>query len=145
MRVCVCVREREREPRNGCILCHIPTTAICVSAIAKPDGHHSTPTPHTLISHPFYATSDLSCFASFWLLSFFANGNNSPAVLWVLLLSPFSCQTTGFCGSCKRVQPPKAFLFSRCCFIVQELCESRGGRPGLSVLTNLLVSVDVKL
>ena len=27
--------------------------------------------------------------------------------------------------------------------IVQELCESRSGRPGLSVLTNLLVSVDV--
>ena len=26
----------------------------------------------------------------------------------------------------------------------QELCESRGGRPGLSVLTSLLVSVDVK-
>ena len=31
------------------------------------------------------------------------------------------------------------------CYIVQELCESRGGRPGLSVLTSLLVSVDVKL
>ena len=30
-------------------------------------------------------------------------------------------------------------------FIVQELCESRGSRPGLSVLTSLLVSVDVKL
>ncbi len=29
-------------------------------------------------------------------------------------------------------------------YIVQELCESRGGRPGLSVLTSLLVSVDVK-
>ena len=29
-------------------------------------------------------------------------------------------------------------------FIVQELCESRGGRPGLSVLMSLLVSVDVK-
>ena len=29
--------------------------------------------------------------------------------------------------------------------IVQELCESRGGCPGLSVLTNLLVSVEVKL
>ena len=29
-------------------------------------------------------------------------------------------------------------------FIVQELCESRGGRPGLSVQTSLLVSVDVK-
>ena len=28
--------------------------------------------------------------------------------------------------------------------IVQELCESRGGRPGLSVLTSLLVSLDVK-
>ena len=33
-----------------------------------------------------------------------------------------------------------------CAFlIVQELCESRGGRPGLSVLTSLLVSVDVKI
>ena len=28
--------------------------------------------------------------------------------------------------------------------IVQKLCESRGGRPELSVLTSLLVSVDVK-
>ena len=28
--------------------------------------------------------------------------------------------------------------------IVQDLCESRGGRPGLSVLTSLLVSVEVK-
>ena len=28
--------------------------------------------------------------------------------------------------------------------IVQELCESRGGRPRLFVLTSLLVSVDVK-
>ena len=29
--------------------------------------------------------------------------------------------------------------------IVPELCESPGGRPELSVLTSLLVSVDVKL
>jgi len=29
--------------------------------------------------------------------------------------------------------------------IVQELCESRGGRPELSVLKSLLVSVNVKL
>ena len=29
--------------------------------------------------------------------------------------------------------------------IVQELCESRGGRPGMSVLKSLTVSVDVKL
>ena len=28
--------------------------------------------------------------------------------------------------------------------IVQGLCESRGGLPGLSVLMSLLVSVDVK-
>ena len=27
---------------------------------------------------------------------------------------------------------------------VQELCESGGGRPGFSVLTSLMVSVDVK-
>ena len=27
---------------------------------------------------------------------------------------------------------------------VQELCESRGGRPGVSFLTSLTVSVDVK-
>ena len=27
---------------------------------------------------------------------------------------------------------------------VQELCESRGGRPGLSVLISLTLSVDVK-
>ena len=32
-----------------------------------------------------------------------------------------------------------------CSAIVQELCESRGGRLGLSVLTSLLVSVDVKI
>ena len=30
-------------------------------------------------------------------------------------------------------------------FIVQELFESRGGGPGLSILTSLLVSVDVKI
>ena len=29
--------------------------------------------------------------------------------------------------------------------IKSKLCESRGGRPGLSVLTSLLVSMDVKL
>ena len=29
--------------------------------------------------------------------------------------------------------------------IVEELCESRGGRRGLSILTSLMVFVDVKL
>ena len=37
------------------------------------------------------------------------------------------------------------FTFILLSHIVQELCESRGGRPGLSVLMSLLVSVDVKL
>ena len=40
------------------------------------------------------------------------------------------------------------FVFVFCFFNrrlrAQELCESRGGRPGLSVLTSLIVSVDVK-
>ena len=33
---------------------------------------------------------------------------------------------------------------ARLCDRVQELCESRGGRPGLFVLTSLMVFVDVK-
>ena len=43
-------------------------------------------------------------------------------------------------GLCQYMQA----LDTVCQFIVQELCESRDGRPGLSVLTSLLVSVDVK-
>ena len=39
----------------------------------------------------------------------------------------------------------KQFVEARPVHIVQELCESRGGRPGLSVLTSLLVSVDIKI
>ena len=39
-----------------------------------------------------------------------------------------------------REEAPKRFFQSS----VQELCESRGGRPGLSVLMSLTVSVDVK-
>ena len=41
---------------------------------------------------------------------------------------------------CVQMRPPLPV-----CVIVQELCESRGGRPELSVLTSLLVSVDVKI
>ena len=39
------------------------------------------------------------------------------------------------------VKPKKS---SSCPSRVQELCEGRGGRPGLSVLMSLTVSVDVK-
>ena len=42
-------------------------------------------------------------------------------------------------------QQLKAQLNLKHYIIVQELCESRGGCPGLSVLTSLLVSVDVKI
>ena len=40
--------------------------------------------------------------------------------------------------------PPPIIIIIIIIIIVQELCESRGGRPGLSVLTSLLVSVDIK-
>ena len=45
------------------------------------------------------------------------------------------------------LSPPQSYELIRwsAASIVQELCESRGGRPELSVLTSLLVSVDVKL
>ena len=46
---------------------------------------------------------------------------------------------------CVKVIVQEQRHYTTCCSIsVQELCESRGGRPGLSVLTSLLVSVDVK-
>ena len=43
-----------------------------------------------------------------------------------------------------KADQPKADKQIGYLLIVQELCESRGGRPGLSVITSLLVSVDVK-
>ena len=43
-----------------------------------------------------------------------------------------------------RPHPDKNGIKTTLTVIVQELCESRGGRPGLSVLTSLTVSVDVK-
>ena len=48
------------------------------------------------------------------------------------------------CDGCsvRRTYLPGRFPSLR--VIVQELCESRGGRPGLSVLMSLLASVDVK-
>ena len=45
----------------------------------------------------------------------------------------------------ERRQPKRNWAEAPSEDIVQELCESGGGRPGLSVLTSLLVSVDVKL
>ena len=50
-----------------------------------------------------------------------------------------------FNGTWDGIGPYKYSRSSQHYYIVQELCESRGGRPGLSVLTSLLVSVDVKI
>ena len=44
-----------------------------------------------------------------------------------------------------NTSPYKCSFSPQSSAIVQELCESRGGRPGLPVLTSLLVSVDVKI
>ena len=52
------------------------------------------------------------------------------------LVQPAVCYGDGIKGSFGGIGQP---------IIVQELCESRGGRHGLSVLTSHLVSVDVKL
>ena len=48
------------------------------------------------------------------------------------------------CYTWSKDQPFIARIALCTVFIVQELCENRGGRPELSVLTSLLVSVDVK-
>ena len=53
-------------------------------------------------------------------------------------------RSRALCAPCRH-RPIYVSLFCRWLLIVQELCESRGGRPGLSVLTSLLVSVDVKI
>ena len=62
-----------------------------------------------------------------------ARGINQVHFLCVCALLPFAQR--------RRFVP---VLANYCEHIVQELCESRGGRPGLSVLTSLTVSVDVK-
>ena len=48
-------------------------------------------------------------------------------------------------GKCLQAWPVYIQVQACGCILVQELCESRGGRPGLSVLTSLPVSVDVKI
>ena len=70
-----------------------------------------------------------------------------PPLYGRVFTSDHQCLTIGMRGGgvagLKRI---KGYLFAHDIYIiVQELCESRGGRPGLSVLTSLLVSVDVRL
>ena len=56
-------------------------------------------------------------------------------------LTVFQTTLTASVDGCAQIKEIKGIKSAR---IVQELCENRGGRPGLSVLTSL-VSVDVKL
>ena len=49
-----------------------------------------------------------------------------------------------FCVKCLNIRLKRG-IWSTDLDVVQELCESWGGRPGLSILTSLLVSVDIKL
>ena len=66
----------------------------------------------------------------------------------IIIIIPYAIlvSTTGQLVCSRTVTPPipYAILVSTAWIIVQELCESRGGRPGLSVLTRLIVFVDVK-
>ena len=62
---------------------------------------------------------------------------------------PFMClnveyNQTGQICSCRHAVGYITVYTGSPSVIVQELCENRGGRPGLSVLTSHLVSVDVK-
>ena len=68
----------------------------------------------------------------------------STCILFLPALSFSSCLQTNAHYKIPPPPPPPIFLLLGL-VIVQELCESRGGRPGLSVLTSLQVSVDVKL
>ena len=66
-----------------------------------------------------------------------------PSVMWYNgCISPFHCGSIAIRSSVfKAWGRLQGYIYI---IIVQELCESRGGRPGLSVLMSLLVSVDVK-
>ena len=59
------------------------------------------------------------------------------------ILSPATA-VTGYTLGLDKLSPNSFSFLLKWQSIVQELCESRGGLPELSVLTNLLVSVDVK-
>ena len=54
------------------------------------------------------------------------------------------CQCSPSVKVCEKSEYKRLMQQNSVLLIVQELCESRGGRPGLSVLTSLLISVDVK-
>ena len=76
-----------------------------------------------------------------FFLSLVSNGQRVSSVfLWVsdfFIWLPVVCLVKSLLGFYRLF-----WLIPQC---VQELCESRGGRPGLSILTSLLASVDVMI
>jgi len=75
---------------------------------------------------------------------FFVSHSRFPITSWSLLrLRTDGLVHRGPPQSQQCSDSQRGFLSVLIC-IAQELCESRGGRPGMSVLTSLMVSVDVK-
>ena len=77
----------------------------------------------------------------------------NPLLHW--RLGPASVSLQAFSRTLYQLSYPHLDVSTRVCrqdviglvsgdWIVQELCERRGGHPGLSILTSLLVSVAVK-
>ena len=84
-------------------------------------------------------------YSRFWQLQLRVTKVRASTLLWQLLLTPrlYTCQRQAQ-NTMETMDVCVGPWWKLCEFIVQELCESRGGRPGLSVLTSLQVSVDVK-
>ena len=87
-----------------------------------------------------------------WMRVYRALQRRGGAVAYLCPCDSGAQQVSGYhCGGVVRLHCATLDLYTvyrsmvpRNCVRVQELCESRGGRPGLSVLTSLMVSVDVK-
>ena len=75
---------------------------------------------------------------------YWGGGGGGGCYLKMELLHGAVCSEGQCCDRSWGAGDLKAELLHGTAFIVQEWCESRGGRPGLSVLTSLLVSVDIK-
>ena len=109
--------------------------SICLSVCLcqRRDWYCARPAESIEMKHGVKILWDTSVPYTYSMVAF-ADCHNSAKNYWSEQVAPRS----------KR----RVILYKRICgaiyYIVQELCESRGGRPRLSVLTSLLVSVDVK-
>ena len=62
----------------------------------------------------------------------------------VMNLRSYTCKTITVPHTAIKTISPPPHTHTHTHTVVQELCESRGARPGLPVLTKIMVSVDVK-